>query len=212
MKIFKMYTHKYNYMKIEVNSTEEKIIKATYQILNEEGARKTTTKKIAASAGVNEVTIFRKFDTKNNLIDITKEYHMNLFLDKINKIFDYTEDEEIDIYLQKNFQGVLSLTEDDWAIIKIGMEEFRDDESSEDKLLIKITDTVFAKLRGFFELQKEKGNIKDINLDVLCAMTYSVTFQTLMLWRIYNRTPDHEKDDFYGQEYLNILYHGIKPE
>ncbi|WP_459538200.1 TetR/AcrR family transcriptional regulator [Methanobrevibacter sp.] len=45
----------------EFNSTDKKIIKATFDILQKEGVTKTTTKKIAAEAGVNEVTIFRKF-------------------------------------------------------------------------------------------------------------------------------------------------------
>ena len=46
------------------NSTDEKIINATFGILQREGFTKATTKKIAAEAGVNEVTIFRNFQNK----------------------------------------------------------------------------------------------------------------------------------------------------
>lgn len=45
----------------EFSSTDEKIIKATFGILQSEGFAQATTKKIAAEAGVNEVTIFRNF-------------------------------------------------------------------------------------------------------------------------------------------------------
>ena len=51
-------------MEGEFDSTEEKIINATFDILQKEGFEKTTTKKIAREAGVNEVTIFRKFENK----------------------------------------------------------------------------------------------------------------------------------------------------
>ena len=43
------------------NNTDEKIIKATFEILQQEGLAKATTKKIATKAGVNEVIIFRNF-------------------------------------------------------------------------------------------------------------------------------------------------------
>ncbi|MDO5819484.1 MAG: helix-turn-helix domain-containing protein [Methanobrevibacter sp.] len=44
---------------------------ATFGIHQKEGFTKATTKIIAAEAGVNEVTIFRNFQNKNNLIEIT---------------------------------------------------------------------------------------------------------------------------------------------
>ena len=51
----------------EFSDTDEKIIKATFGILQEEGFAKATTKKIAAEAGVNEITIFRNFKNKQKL-------------------------------------------------------------------------------------------------------------------------------------------------
>ena len=49
-------------MNIELDDTEEKIVMATFSIVQKEGFAKATTKKIAAEAGFNEVTIFRKFE------------------------------------------------------------------------------------------------------------------------------------------------------
>ena len=81
---------------MEFNSTDIKIIEATFGILQEEGFTKATTKKIAAEAGVNEVTIFRKFQNKNNLVEITKEYYLERFLESLEEIFDFDEDDEIE--------------------------------------------------------------------------------------------------------------------
>ena len=49
-------------MNIQTESTEDKIISATFRLIRKDGIDKVTTKKIAAEAGVNEVTIFRKFN------------------------------------------------------------------------------------------------------------------------------------------------------
>ena len=77
----------------EFNSTDKKIIQATFSILQREGFTKATTKKIAAEAGVNEVTIFRKFQNKNNLVEITKDYYLQIFIKKLEEIFEFEEDE-----------------------------------------------------------------------------------------------------------------------
>ena len=87
----------------EFNSTDKKIMRATFRILQKEGFAKATTKKIAAEAEVNEVTIFRKFQNKNNLVETTKEYYLQILLKQLEEIFDFNEDDEIDDYFQKNF-------------------------------------------------------------------------------------------------------------
>ena len=68
------------------SSTDEKIIKATFEILQEEGFAKATSKKIAAKAGVNEVTIFRNFKNKNNLVEVTKNICKKIKSINFNKI------------------------------------------------------------------------------------------------------------------------------
>ena len=98
----------------EFSSTDEKIIKATFSILQKEGFVKATTKRIAAEAGVNEVTIFRNFQNKNNLIEITKNYYLQSFLYQLEEIFDFNGDEEIEDYLRSNFVGLLNLSYEDF--------------------------------------------------------------------------------------------------
>ena len=110
----------------EFNSTDKKIIKATFDILQKEGVTKTTTKKIAAEAGVNEVTIFRKFQNKKNLVEITKECYLQRYLDKMEEIFDFDEDFEIEDYLQSNFIGILNLPDEDSSIVRLALEEVRE--------------------------------------------------------------------------------------
>ena len=196
-------------MNIEKNSTNEKIVEATFEILREEGVSKATTKKIAAKAEVNEVTIFRNFKNKQNLIDATKEYYLQKFMDGLSNIFDFTDDVEIGDYLHDNFQELSNLSEKDFSILKIAMEEVH--EIPEKKLLISsINEVVLTKLEEFFTLQIEKGKIRDVDARVLAVMCFGITFQSLVLWKIYDGSSSIDTED-YSQKFLDMLYHGIKP-
>lgn len=188
--------------------TEEKIIQATFRILQKEGIRKATTKRIATEAGVNEVTIFRKFENKKNLIETTKEHYMKVLLDKLENNFDFDEDEDIEEYLKSSFNGILNFTEDDFSIIQISMQEIED--VPDKKLLIShVTDTILNKLEEFFKLQLEKDIIKDVNPKAISILCFSLIFQSLILWQIYGTS--HKIDpDYYADDFLDIIFNGIK--
>ena len=196
-------------MNIDTTTTDEKIINATFRILQKEGVEKATTKKIAAEAGVNEITIFRKFKNKKNLIEIVKEHHMQIFVDKIENIFDFDEDEEIDAYLKNNFNELSALSDEDFSIMKIAMEEVR--EIPERKLILsRITDVILNKLDEFFKLQIQKGKIREVNTRILAIICFSITFQSVVLWKVYNKDPNVEANE-YSDEFLNIVFNGINP-
>lgn len=54
-------------------STQEHIIETAAQIFTQNGYARTTTRLLAAAAGVNEVTLFRRFGTKENLFSVVIE-------------------------------------------------------------------------------------------------------------------------------------------
>ena len=194
-------------MEFKIDNTSEKIIKATLRVLQREGFEKATTKKIAAEAGVNEITIFRKFENKKNLIEITKEYHLEILTEKLDEILDYGEDEDIEEFLRISFFGILNLDQNDFSILRVAMEEVRN-VPEEELLISKITDLIIAKLVEFFDLQKQRGMIKDINTESLSVMCYSSLFQSVILWKIYDKSLGFETND-YIDDLLNILLEGI---
>ena len=197
-------------MTIELDETGEKIVKATFDIIKREGIAKATTKKISAEAGFNEVTIFRKFENKNNMIEITKEYYTQKLISQLEEAFDFKGDEKVEEYLQNNFIGLLNLPDEDFGIIKVGMEE-AGDVSDRKRLLSQITDAIISKFEAYFKLQIEKGAIRDVDARVLGVLCYSMTFQSIVLYRIYNDADDVEKEE-YGKNYLDILFNGIKKQ
>jgi len=196
-------------MLFEKENTEEKIITATFNIVQKEGVQKATTKKIAAEAGVNEVTIFRKFENKKNLIEATKDYYMTKLLSRLEETFDYDEDESIEDYLKHCFHGILDFSQEDISIIRVAMQEITGE--TDKKLLIShITDTIINKIEEFFKLQLEKGVIKNVNSKAISVMCFSIIFQSTILWQIYGNNADIESDIF-ADDYLDIIFNGIKP-
>jgi AcrR family transcriptional regulator len=196
-------------MLFERENTEEKILTATFNIIQKEGVQKATTKKIAAEAGVNEVTIFRKFENKKNLIEATKDYYMAKLLSKLEETFDFDEDDSIEEYLKNCFHGILDFSQEDISIIRVAMQEINGE--SDKKLLIsRITDTIINKMEEFFKLQLEKGEIKNVNSKAISVMCFSIIFQSTILWQIYGNNADMDSDIF-ADDYLDIIFNGIKP-
>lgn len=196
-------------MLFERENTEEKIITATFNIVQKESVQKATTKKIAAEAGVNEVTIFRKFENKKNLIEATKDYYMAKLLSKLEETFDFDEDDSIEEYLKNCFHGILDFSQEDISIIRVAMQEINGE--SDKKLLIsRITDTIINKMEEFFKLQLEKGEIKNVNSKAISVMCFSIIFQSTILWQIYGNNADMDSDIF-ADDYLDIIFNGIKP-
>ncbi len=52
---------------VKILSTEDKILKVALELFSKFGYSGVSTKQIARESGVNEVTIFRKFESKSNL-------------------------------------------------------------------------------------------------------------------------------------------------
>jgi len=50
------------------DKTEQKILGAALKIFSEKGFKGATTRVIAQESGFSELTLFRKFETKENLI------------------------------------------------------------------------------------------------------------------------------------------------
>ena len=189
-----------------IDETSLKIMKATLVVLQKEGS-KATTKKIAVESGFNELTIFRKFKNKNNLINATKDYYLKLLMYKLEDAFDYDEDEGIDEFLRITFFFFFYLEESDFDILRIAMEEVR--ESSDNKSIIfEVTKFIIEKLEGFFKIQIEKGIVKDMDLRSIAVMCYNSIFQSVILWRIYNIDVGFDTNK-YVDNILKMLLEGI---
>ena len=90
------------------------------------------------------------------------------------------------------------------------MEEVR--EVNDKKLLIsEITDVILNRLEEFFKLKIEKGVIREVNPKSLAIMCFGMLFQSVILWKIYNKDLDFETN-YYADDLINIMFEGINPQ
>lgn len=135
--------------------TRNNIINVALDLFGKLGYTQTTTKLIAETAGVNEVTIFRHFESKETLFqEITKYYVTNL--DFEHRIHDLD---------RNNFGASMEIVGGDFltycfnntGIYKIQM-KLQDDVKNFDKL--KLSRTYINGLITYFTILKDENKIK----------------------------------------------------
>jgi len=108
-----------------MKETEEKILKAATKLFSEYGFNGVSTKKIAEVAGVNEVTIFRHFTNKSNLLQaVIKHFAFEgNIIEKVKR--DITGDVEKDLRIFA--EDYYMFLKNNIKMYKIQMREISDD-------------------------------------------------------------------------------------
>ena len=79
-----------------------------------------------------------------------------------------------------------------------------------DILISEITDVILNKLEEFFKIKIEKGIIREVNPKSLAIMCFGMLFQSVILWKIYNKDLEFETNS-YADDLINIMFEGINP-
>lgn len=198
-------------MEIEVEDIETKILYATVQLLEDGGVNNATTRKIANKANVSEVTIFRKFKNKDNLLKEATKFYSEYFLEKIDDVFDVDENEDIYSILKTIWNNVIDIFSDDLNLIKVSIEDIRAF-SVGGWTFKKVSDKALNNLQVILQNQVNLGKIsKDINIEVLALNIYSMAVQSLLLWKVYGYSPKYSINKEVDS-YISILLNGIAPK
>lgn len=190
-----------------MDNTEDRILDATIKLLDEVGWDGATTKRIAAEACVNEVTLFRKFKTKNLLLEAAKNRGAINFLEELEELLKIDPESDIQTYLRTIWKNSSNMIDKRTNLIRIAMEEVRG-VSFENKVLPKISKMVLDNLTGYFEYQIAKGTMRNIDPEVAALNFFSIVFQMNMMWKIYGQNPLVE-DERCLENFLDIFMNGI---
>lgn len=194
-------------MEIKLDKTEQKIVDATIFLLDKEGVSGTTTKKIANKAEVSEVTVFRKFKSKDNLLKIAKIYYSDYFLKKINDIFTDYEDMDLESLLRHIWQNFINFIDNNIDVIKIALDELMSNHDDE-KLFSKFSDEVLKNLTNIFQKQIDNGKIRKINPSAAALTVYSVLVEGIIFWKFESKVSNDDTNK-YLDDFLNIFINGI---
>ena len=194
-------------MEIKLDKTEQKIVDATIFLLNQEGINGTTTKKIAQKAEVSEVTVFRKFKSKDNLLKITQIYYSDYFLEKIQDIFTYREDIDLESLLRHIWWNLVTFFDENLDVIKIALDELIGN-LKEGKIFSKFSDKVIENLTIIFQKQIDDGKIRKINPSAAALNIYSVIVEGIIFWK-FERKVSNDDIQKYLDDFLDIFINGI---
>lgn len=194
-------------MEIELDKTEQKIVDATIFFLDKEGMNGTTTKKIAKKAEVSEVTVFRKFKSKDNLLKIAKIYYSDYFLEKISDIFTNYEDTDLESLLKNTWWKLVNFLDNNMDIIKIALDELMSS-PEEEKMFSKFSDEVLKNLTNIFQEQIDKGKIRKINPSAAALTVFSVIVEGIIFWKFESKVSNDDINK-YLDDFLDIFINGI---
>ena len=195
-------THLHNML-----DTEDRILDATIELLDKVGWKGATTKRIAAEAGVNEVTLFRKFKSKELLLKAAKKRSANKFLEELELLFTIDDNGDIRTYLTTIWQNASEMINKRINLIRISMEEVRGI-PFEEKVLPKISKMIIDHLANYFRKQIKNGLIRNINPELAALNIFSIVFQTNIVWKIYDQNPPLEEKCII-ENFLEIFLKGI---
>lgn len=188
-------------------SVEERILKAARIIFSKNGYHRSTTIKIAKEAGVNEITIFRKFKSKENLLIAVVENNLNETLDTLDHILCKEKSTDIKTCIKDLGITLKQFLDDrmDFILMMINEGKIRPD--------IKDSFTLFRiklleHLRDYFIDQINKGYIQKIDPNVLAYALFSFIFYKSLSEKTFEDELliDDEKT---FEDYTEILIKGI---
>lgn len=190
-----------------MTSTEEKILSAALRVLAKQGYDKATTRKIAEESGFNEVTIFRKFHSKENLVKEAYKLSLENTMMNMDEIFASDEDKNFETNLlslheqlynginERSSQLVAELRR---ALIKQRMILNQDPDNT-------YTTMMRTRLSDYFQSQIEKGNMRKVNPDAAALIFFSViTFEKVLMKLVHDETSGLSNKDF-----LDIFLKGV---
>jgi AcrR family transcriptional regulator len=190
-----------------IEGTKEKIMAAAFDEFSDHGFAGATTKEIARKAGVNEVTIFRHFGTKEGLFsaviekktkDLTKAVQLNLEPSE-DVVADLTK---FGITLQMN------MTSNAKMVKLITIEVNKHHPMIWKPIASSYLDSVDA-LSGYFYKAMEKGLIREINADIAAVMFFSFFYRNMMSYAFRKGDSLYQMDRGSIGKYVLLFVNGF---
>jgi TetR/AcrR family transcriptional regulator len=188
--------------------TDENILDAALAVLAREGYGGATTKKIAEEAGINEVTLFRKFKSKENLIQEAKKLNLKRSLDSMDQTFRSIENYDfekgmialgahISDRVDKKTNMILTAIADMQRLSECG------------KAPPQFSQVMLEHLTEYFREQIEKGNMRRVDPKVAALGFFSFIFYVSFICKINGHDPAIGGDRMLD-EFMDIFLNGVQ--
>ena len=189
-----------------MDETSQKIIDAAMTLVRDKGYVATTTKEIARIAGVNECTLFRKFESKKDIVlqganqtgwraNVTPEIFENV-------TWDLRKD------LEMFMRAYIDRMTPDFVNLSIGLRAPQLYEETK-QLIMKVPQAFLMTFTEYLNKRCEMGKIPEQDFKTLALTVFSATFGYTFLKASFGKElTDIEKDE-YIKESVQMFVKGI---
>ena len=190
----------------DLDETSQKIIDAAMSLVRDKGYVATTTKEIAKVAGVNECTLFRKFESKKDIVlqganqagwraNVVPEIFENV-------IWDLQAD------LEMFMRAYIDRMTPDFVNLSIGLRAPQLYEETK-QLIMKVPQAFLMTFTDYLDKMCEMGKIPEKDFKALALTVFSATFGYTFLNASFGKElTDVEKDE-YIKESVRMFIEGI---
>lgn len=156
-----------------MDETSQKIVDATMSLIRDKGYAATTTKDIAKMAGVNECTIFRKFNNKKHIVISGMEqekWRANVTSEVFQNV-SWELQEDLEMFMRNYMERITP----DFVRLSIGLRapQLYEETAS---LILKIPDAFVASLKIYLKEMADRGKIEKDDFECLAMTIFSSTF------------------------------------
>ncbi len=156
-----------------MDTTSQKIIDATMNLIRDKGYVATTTKDIAREAGVNECTLFRKFKSKKDiaLSGMEQEQWRGSLTPEVFQDVVWELKPDLEMFMNVYMDKITP----DFVNLSIGLRAPQLYEEAA-PLIMKIPQAFLSSLTAYFVKMEQMGKLPHLDFDSLAMTIFSTTF------------------------------------
>lgn len=156
-----------------MDQTSQKIIDATMALVRDKGYVATTTKDIAKQAGVHECTLFRKFESKKDIVlnGMAQEKWRANITPEIFSDVTWDLQKDLELFMQRYMERITP----EFVRLSIGLRAPQIYEETA-PLIMKIPEAFVSSLTSYLEQMARKGKIAAGDHKSLAMTVFSSTF------------------------------------
>lgn len=195
---------------VSVEDTRERILQAASRIFASEGFRGATTRQIAAEAGVNEVTLFRLFSTKEELLAAAAETGSSATIERLRAFAPPESPRDFQAELLPWLRAVMFGFAASGTAVRTSLAEWGRHPALDDRLLATAR-YVHTELNRYVERAQEAGLLRgDIAAPTIAAALVAPIFARGLL---HDMLPDSYPGahEVALEDHLEIVLRGLLP-
>lgn len=189
-----------------MDETSQKIVDAAMTLVRDKGYVATTTKEIAKLAGVNECTLFRKFESKKDIVlqGVNQAGWRANVTPEIFSEVQWELQEDLEMFMRAYMERMTP----DFVNLSIGLRAPQIYEETA-PLIMKVPQAFLSSLIDYFYKMHEKGKLPECDFEALAMTIFSATFGYTFLSASFDKKLMDIDRERYIKECVALFLKGI---